>query len=52
MNMIEKTNHFGSDIFNGIFVGVLKVKTCSFLQGIEAISSLANMSIVVEEHTI
>jgi hypothetical protein len=52
MSMIEETNHFGSDILNGIFVGVLKVNICSFLQGFEAISSLANMSIVVEKHTI
>jgi hypothetical protein len=51
MSMTKKTNHFGSDIFNGTFVGVLKVKICSFLQGFEAISSLANMSIVVEKHT-
>jgi hypothetical protein len=51
MGTIEKTNHFGSDNFNGIFAGVLKVKICRFLQSFEAISSLANMSIVVEEHT-
>lgn len=50
MSMIEETNHFGSDIFSGIFVGVWRL-ICSFLQGFEATSSLANMIIVVEEHT-